>query len=389
MKILVVLKDLYVGGIQKSCVNFVNFLTCMGKDVDLLLFNKNGPLLSQISSKVNIKELKNNSLLPFSVSQKEAKSFGRMFYLKRTITAVICKTIGNKFLLKRSLKKQPKLNTVYDIAISFAPSTGTKSLTVGCAEYVLQKTSAKQKWIFVHSDYDKSGLNEPYATSIFEKFDKILCVSNSCAEQMKQSQPLLKQKIDFLYNICDEEDIIKKASEEVPKLSNSFNLITVARLSEEKGHIRLLEQLKKLKQEGFEFVYTIVGDGNEYDAIKKYIIQNEMDDYVKMLGNKNNPYPYMKEADLFILPSFHESYGLVLIDSFILGVPALSTNTCSAEEVVGDNGFICENSGLGLYEKIKELLTTKSLVQAKKEKLSNYKFPKNEIARKLNELFGA
>jgi len=385
VKILVVLKDLYTGGIQKSCVNFVNYLSKNNVDVDLVLFNPVGPLREQISDSVHIIET-NKSLLPFAVSQGDAKNRGMAFFIKRTMLAIWCKLFGNKKVLKKALNKQSSIDKQYDIAISFAPSTGTKSLTVGSAEFVLLKTVAKEKWIFVHGDYARSGLNEPYANNIFSQFDKILCVSKSCAEIMKQANIELSDKVDYLYNVCDAEDIKQKSLEQIEsKNNNDFELITVARLSEEKGHIRLLEQLKKLHNEGFKFIYTIVGDGKERQIIENFISQNNMCQYVNMVGNKSNPYPYIKRADLFILPSFHEAAPMVYAESFLCGVPVLSTKTSSAEELIGEYGFICENSEEGIYAELKNILQDISLINNKKSIVEYFDYNNKEILQKLED----
>lgn len=383
MKILMVIKDLYVGGVQKSCVNFVNLLADHGDEIDLVLFNKNGPLLEQISKKVNIIEA-NKSLLPFSVSQSEAKKMGIKFYLKRTITALLCKIFGNKQPLKKALKKQDTLTKEYDISIAFQSSVGKKSIAVGCSEFVLQKTKAKQKWTFVHGDYAKSGLNEPYANYLFAQFDKILCVSQSCAEIMKNENSELSDKVDYLYNVCNAEEIIEKSKLKIEDTNDTnIKLITVSRLSEEKGHIRLLEQLKKLKEEGFKFNYTIVGDGKQRTVIENYIKQNNMEKEVVLLGNKVNPYCYIKNADLFILPSFHEAAPMVYAESFLCRVPVLTTKTASAKELVADNGFMCENNAESIYQALKFVLTNQQEIVNKKKQLLNYAYDNEAIYNKI------
>lgn len=381
-----VIKDLYTGGVQKSCVNLVNLLAEKGDEIDIVLFNKNGSLFEQLSEKVNIIEA-NKSLLPFSVSQSESKKFGFKFYLKRTITAIMCKMFGNKALLKKALKKQKVLNKEYDVAIAFQSSVGKRSITVGCSEFVLQKTKAKQKWGFVHGDYSKSGLNETYANSLFAQFDRILCVSKSCADIMKRENPELAFKVDYLYNVCNVEEIIEKSKIAFEKTNKeNINLITVSRLSEEKGHVRFLEQLKKLKDEGFKFNYTIVGDGSQREVIEDYIKQNNMVEEVKLLGNKAEPYCYIKNSDLFVLPSFHEAAPMVYAESFLCRVPVLTTNTASAKELVGNNGFICENNGDAIYEAIKFLLSNPQEIINKKHKLLNYEYDNESIYKKIQLL---
>ena len=385
MKIVIALKDLEVGGIQRSCINFVNFLVNADIEVDLLLMNDDSPLLKELDNRVKIIRT-NKSMFPFAVLQKNAKRYGFWFYINRTLIACIAKTLGNKYFLKRALKKQPKLDGMYDVAISFQPSKGVKSMMVGCSELILEKVDAKSKFAFMHSDFERSGLNEPYAVSIFEKFDKILCVSESCANQMKKSLTGIADKIDYLYNVINIEDVKKKADEHIEFNRGEFNLVTVARLGEEKGHLRLLEQLKKLIDEGFNFKYTIVGDGKEKETLENYIKSNSMEEYVELVGNKINPYPYMKKSDLFVLPSYHESYGMVLVESMILKVPVLSTETISAKEVVGDMGFVCENSSEGLYSELKSILSDKSKIEKARKNLSDYNYSLESIEKKLYEL---
>ena len=147
MKILVMLKDFYTGGIQKSCVNFCNFLASKGEEVDIAFLNKRGALFCELDDKVNKIEL-NKSLLPFGVSKAQSKSFGFWFFLKRNFIALFSKFFGNKRFLKNALKKQEVLAKKYDVAISFAPSSGTKTMTVGSTEFVLQKVNAKKKFVF-------------------------------------------------------------------------------------------------------------------------------------------------------------------------------------------------------------------------------------------------
>ncbi len=385
MDIVVALKDLDTGGIQRSCINFVNLLAGKGINVDLLLMNDDSPLIEELDKSINIIRT-NKALFPFAVLQKNAKKYGLPFFVKRTIKACIAKVFGCNKIFQNALNKQKCLEKNYDIAISFQPSMGKKSMMRGCSELILQKVTAKQKFAFMHSDFGRSGLNEPYAISIFEQFDKIVCVSKSCAEQMKQLLPNISSKIDYLYNVINTEEIITKAKEETSfNWGEGMRLVTVARLSEEKGHIRLLEQLQKLHKEGFTFQYAIAGDGKEYGKIKDYICSNGMESYVKLLGNKFNPYPYIKQSNLFVLPSFHESYGIVLIESMVLGVPVLTTNTISADEVVGDYGFVCENSNEGLYSKLKEIMSDKTYLENARDSLKEYKYSIKGIIDKFNK----
>ena len=95
----------------------------------------------------------------------------------------------------------------------------------------------------------------------------------------------------------------------------------------------------------------------------------------------------MKMADLLYLGSYHESYGLVLIESMILGTPVLTTKTIAAEEIVPEEyGWICDNSQEGIYSLLKSILSKKTLLEEKKANLKNYKFDNDSIKLKYEEI---
>ena len=125
--------------------------------------------------------------------------------------------------------------------------------------------------------------------------------------------------------------------------------------------------MKALKEEGLDFCWHIVGSGYCEREIKEYIDTNGLADCCIMHGHQNNPYPYIKAADLFFLGSYHEAAPMVFAESMLLKVPVLTTNTCSAVELVGEKGFVCENSEEGIYEALKNLISNKELILLKKK----------------------
>lgn len=387
MKIAVVQKDFYIGGIPSACINFINCVS-KEKDIEVTLFT-----FDKIDEKIIPDRVKivyaNKKLTPFAVSNAESKKRGLLFRIRWLILRVWCKIFTNKIPLKVALKKQKNIEEQYDVAISFSPSSSNKTLSVGTSEFVLEKIKAKKKFVLFHNDFQSSGLNTKFVVDGLSKFDKVLCVSKSCAENMKNALPQLQEKIDYLYNFLDSQAIIKKANEySVDYSPKVFNIVSVSRISEEKGHLRFLKVLHTLIQNGYnKFCWHVVGNGKKMRQVQEYINQYGMRDNVKLYGAQDNPYPYIKKADLLILPSYHESFGLVLIESFILGVPVITTQTISAKEVVGDLGFICENSEKGIYNQIKEILDNSSLLNEKKVLLKNYKYDNSMIIKKLKNLY--
>lgn len=367
------------GGIEVSLLNFMHALI-KNNSIDLFLFKNTGAKNDQIPKNVQVQEaigkLKNSVADSQSAGQikKERTDFKKI--LKSFLKLFGAKNIYNNIVINEQ-KTQSKN---YDVAICF------NGLSIRNVLYILKKVEAKKKLAFVHSDVANVKIEKQVLKNL-KKFDKILCVSESCADVFKKTYPELAEKTDYLYNFQNIEEIKQKSKElEISYPKNAINIVSVSRLSEEKAHIRTLEVLKKLKQEGFEFNYHIVGEGETQTEIEEYIKNNNMQDFVKMYGNQVNPYPYIKGADLFLLGSRHEAAPMVFAESMMLGIPVLTTETRSAKELVGDYGFVCENSSEGLYASLKEILSNKKQLQEKKENLKNYKFDNEKIAVKFEEI---
>lgn len=131
---------------------------------------------------------------------------------------------------------------------------------------------------------------------------------------------------------------------EYPK--DSINFVSISRLSKEKGLSRVVTILSNLYKKNLtNFTWTIVGDGPEYDLLNKEIINNNLQKKIIMVGNKENPYTYLKNADALLVPSFNEAAPMVFGESAVLGVPIVTTETCSAIEMVEkrDLGYVITN----------------------------------------------
>ncbi len=383
-KIIVVQKDFSVGGIATACMNFISKVSKTDVDLTLVSFDE---IEEDIPNNVHfIKACK--QLRYFAKSNSESQKIGFGFRLCWLINRILCKIFGNKYLLKAALSHQPGILGEYDLAISFAPSTDGKSLCVGNSEFVLEKINAKTKVVVFHNDFCSAGLNTKFVIDRLAKFDKILCVSKSCAKSMKNTLPSLSTKIDFLYNFADVEKIVEKSKEKQCEYNNEyFNIVSVSRLSEEKAHMRSLKVFKHLHDTYGNFIWHIVGDGKERNALEDFVRANDMQDYVKFYGSKDNPYPYIKNADLFYLGSYHEAAPMVYGESMILGCPVLTTNTCSSKEMIPpEYGYICENSEEGIYNGLKEVLENPKLVAEKRENLKSFQYDNDAIVEKLLDL---
>ncbi len=268
------------------------------------------------------------------------------------------KVFGNKIPFKILFFPEKRLKN-FDIAISYLHVTNNKSFYGGCVEFVLEKIEATKKIGFIHCDFLNYGGNTSENRKLYCKLDGVATVSESCKKSFLQAIPSLNDRVYKVENFHDYNSIQELASNNPFEYEKSiFNIVTISRLSSEKGLIRTLFVIKKIIEDGHLIMWNIVGDGSLKEEIIEIINNYNLKDYIKIYGDTINPYRYLPNADLFLLPSLHEAAPLVISEAMSLGVPVLATETLSAREIIAEykQGFICENSEEGIYTKLKWLV---------------------------------
>ena len=165
-----------------------------------------------------------------------------------------------------------------------------------------------------------------------------------------------------IYNPVPTAEIINKASERpVIVLSDGrFNIVCMGRFTPQKGFDRLLEALNALKERSITgFHVTILGDGYERTILQQKVREYELESIVTMPGYVDNPYPIIKQADLFALTSRDESFSLAVAEAMVLGIPVMSTRCTGPVELLknGDAGWLVENSTEGILSGLERILT--------------------------------
>ncbi|HHV12438.1 MAG TPA: glycosyltransferase [Clostridiales bacterium] len=347
--IVIVNNNLGMGGIQKSLVNLLNEISDKF-DITLFLFKKSGALLHEVPDNVKITEAK-GCLRLLGVSQAESRQMGGFYYFLRAILALSCKLFNNHLIIKVLVKTQ-LLKEKYDIAISYMQNSDSKLFFGGCNDFVINSTNANRKISFVHCDFSNYEGNNSHNRRAYNKFDKIALVSNSCKSSFETIMPHLTSKTVCVYNCCNYEKINKMADENPFIYGKGINLLTVARISEEKGLLRCIDIIKELNNSGCKLFWHIIGDGVQKTELLYKIKLNALDDYVIYHGETNNPYRYMKNASALFVPSYHEAAPMVFMEAKALGLPILSTDTCSAKEMITTthSGIVCDNTNQSIYQ---------------------------------------
>ena len=208
---------------------------------------------------------------------------------------------------------------------------------------------------------------------MYRKFDRIAVCSNSSREQFLKVLPELSCKT-FVVRNCNDYDEIKKMSDEAMiKYNKEFiNVLTVSRLSIEKGVERGIKAIAKCIRKGIKVKYHIVGDGPEKKRLEQIAAKYGVEKEINFYGNQIDPYSFMKAADLLLFPSIHEAAGLVVEEARVLKLPILATKTISSQEMILDNdlGWICENNEYDLTKKLFLLLSNPMILKKKKANIN-------------------
>ena len=164
-----------------------------------------------------------------------------------------------------------------------------------------------------------------------------------------------------------------------------MRIVTLGRLSKEKGQHMIPEVVSRLKNEGFTFRWYLIGDGNLRTVIEKSIANLKIEDQIILLGSKLNPYPYLKVCDLYVQTSLHEGYCITLHEAKVFGKPVVTTNFLSASNLIGNevDGLIVDISKEGLYTGVKKLLEDDNL----RKKLSGGILAQKNTAPNIVDLF--
>ncbi len=362
-KILIRIGSLRHGGAEKVLVTFLKSVPKDKYEIDLLLNLYSGKYLPEVPDWVNVSHLNKGEMITTNRIQDIPKKAFRVLY-------------------QGLLKKFPKLlyrfilkNKKYDI--EFAGIHGIRDEILNSP----LKNSKKIMWI--HNDLRKTEFHD-YTDEEIRKFfgyDKIMVISEHIQqdfENLAKNQEE-KNKIVRIYNPINTEEIIEKSSKFKVQSSNIPTFISVGTVFPQKGFDRLLKVHKRLLEEGFPHRIQILGDGYDFENIKNLKSKLGVDETAEMLGFTNNPYPYFKNADFYILSSRYEGYPTVLFEAITLKKNIIATEVSGVREMLeeGKLGLIVDNSEEGIYNGMKKALTNPQHFENYQNELKHYEMPFN------------
>ena len=350
-RILFLINTLRDGGAERVLVNLLNNLPSDKYDIELRLISHKGPFLSLLSPNIKLSWVSEvNSL------------WGR-------IVAWLLPRLSSRMLHHLLIHRG------YDVEVSFLEGYATK--IIAGAPVPVRKVA----WLhtnLITNDWIAPCYRSPTdCLDSYRHFERIICVSNDVKEAFAQKFEDL-QSLDVKYNPIDGMAIRKKAEESsgFPR-KECFRMVTIGRLVEAKAYGRLVEVMGHLEAEGLNFELLIIGEGPERKILEDKIEQFKLNEKVKLLGFKSNPYPFLRESDLFVCSSITEGYSTAVAEATIIGLPVLTTACTGMRELLEDGqyGIIVENSELGLEKELRNILQHPKILKEYRERLKDrYQF---------------
>ncbi len=362
------IRSLEYGGAEKSLVNLLRELPEEKYQIDLLLFKKKGDFISQLPAYIHLLE----------TPQSLRRLFGPLGQAGRYVVPKLVGTALGKMLRKTRKERMayrwqhfykkaiPMLPGEYDTAVAYV---GTEVLY-----YVADCVQAKKKFVWIHNDYRKASYSKQDDAPYFAEIDGIVSVSQDCVGVLKEEFPEYSEKIHCIENITSSAVVREMAEEFVPEeyFSDRINILSVGRLSVQKGFDMAIQACAELKKHGLNFCWFVIGDGDQKQKLEDMIQQYDVADAFRLLGTRNNPYPYIRHCGFLAQPSRFEGKSVVLDEAKILGTPILATAYSTVADQIQDNleGVITEMSPSGIVDSVIKLTEHPELLETIKQYLA-------------------
>ena len=367
-------KSLGGGGSEVALIELINALPDDKYHVTLVLLDADNEYSYRLKKSINI--------IQMEFKDKFVRSLVSMY----AIPAKVLKKLSvNRYVPYYDYISDCVTNVFdveYDIAIDFY---GYGSFTTA---FLARKIRAKKKATWLH-DEEIYWLKS--VERYFSAYDKVFGVSQAVCNAFSKAYPALKEKTAVFYNVIDINDIKRKADEDaqIPFRRDTFNILTVGRLTEQKGYDIAIGAAAILAERGINFTWYAIGSGRDEHKLKKLAAENRcLENRFIFLGQIRNPYPYMKNCDLYVQPSRHEGYVITLVEARALCLAIVSSNIPSAKEQIEDgiNGYISQLTSASLADKIEYLYKNPSEREKTICYLKGHSFDFSSELQKLEEI---
>ena len=375
-KILFVINTLGQAGAETALLSLLQ--TLAGKrgearyEISLYVLTGQGEMASRLPEDVRLlnKEYREESVLTAKGRKYLKKTVLKAMFTRGTVVKLFpylvkntCAMLGKKRLLPDKLLWRVLsdggmvLPEEYDLAVSY--------LEGGAAYFVADHVKAAKKAAFIHVDYEKAGYTRAMDKDCYLTFDKIFTVSDEVREAFLKAYPELPDKTEVFHNILNKEEIVRRA-EESGGFTDGFTgirLLSVGRLTAQKAFEVSVDAMKRLKDAGKNVRWYVLGEGDQRKKLQEQIFGLGLTEDFILYGAVNNPYPFMKQADIYVHASRFEGKSIAIQEAQILGKPMVVSDCSGNREQVcrGEDGLMCDLTPESLAENITLLLDDEAL----------------------------
>ena len=360
MKIKFYVESFLVGGIEKVLLQYLKNIDSENNDITLIIGYKQDELerlKSDIPSNVKVEYVLADDMY---CTLKKKKAIGKLSKIEKL------KMEGTSWLRKIKIRKRLKeLILPEDIIVDFDMTLSPFMKEFKNKKVTFCHFSLKNYHRGIERRLKKLGnrLND---------YDKVIVISDEMKKEAIEMFPFLEKKLVRIYNSFNFDEIYKLANENIDKDLEGQYILAIGRLEEtQKDFTTLIKAYSKICDEVEENLY-IIGDGRHREQLESLTKDLKIENRVKFLGFRTNPYPYLKRANLFVHSSKFEGFGLVILEAMILGKMVIATDCPTGPSELlnnGKNGILVEIGNIDeMADNMKKVLLNK---EVQKEYLKN------------------
>ncbi len=345
-RVLFIVNTLGRAGAETALINLMKKMQSLGGyEIDLYTIIPRGEMFARVPQGVRILNRKPSlgSVLSLQGRLYIAGRIAKAFLYRGTgfrLLPEICRNLRaqkkatgrvqlDKALWRLLAEGAPDLPESYDLAVAYIEGAS--------AYFLADKVRARKKAAFIHIDYKQAGYTPEMDQGCYDQVDQVFVVSNEVGEKFCGVYPQYRKKVRLFRNLLDPETIRTRAKE--PGFTDDFagvRLVTVGRLHYQKGYDVAIEACEKLVQDGYDVRWYILGEGAERQNLEKLIDRRGMRERFLLMGAKDNPYPYVAQADLYVHATRFEGKSIAIEEAQILGKAIIASDCTGNTEQITD-----------------------------------------------------
>lgn len=384
-RIVFVIGNMGIGGAQKSLIQVLHNIDYSLYDVTLYVRRNKTELLSDVPSEVHVILNENAPDIAHGMVCRLLELPRRVFE-RLGLHSVAKRLAGvqNAYIRRKQYSYEERIAQTkngYDIAVSY--------MNGDTCRFVRDRIKAPTFILF----YLASGDSVPEIhRQYLPMYDAIVTDSAESKRLLLQLYPELSPKVTTIRNYIDCSNIYAKSQEAVDADSaDGYVFVSCGRLVDVKGHDLAIRAARLVKEKGIKFSWYIVGDGPKRKELEEMIHNYGLQREVLLVGMKKNPYSWIKMCDIYVQPSYEESYGLTITEAAILNKLIVATNTAGAREQLVNNetGVIVDISESALAEGIMHVIENPELKDRIENNLKkrDWEAAQKDYRRRLGSLF--